>query len=193
MYEEQGRTKPLGTAAETGQIQIPAEELEAIFREHHGMVFRAAYRVTGNASDAEDVLQTVFLRLMRREAGAEAVENPAGYLRRAAVNAGLDLVRSRQKTPSVPLDEMAPVLPEDASQAPDRAHAAGEIRAWLRHAVGRLSPQAAEIFALRFFEDKKNPEIAEILGTTAATVAVTLSRTRDRLEQEYRQYMGARS
>ena len=43
---------------------ISARDLEVIFKEHHGMVFRAAYRVTGNAGDAEDVLQTVFLRLV---------------------------------------------------------------------------------------------------------------------------------
>ena len=42
------------------------QSLEAIFREHHGAVYRAAYRITGNAADAEDVLQTVFTRLLRR-------------------------------------------------------------------------------------------------------------------------------
>ena len=39
--------------------------LEQIFLEHKDLVYRAAYRVTGNSSDAEDVLQTVFLRLVR--------------------------------------------------------------------------------------------------------------------------------
>ena len=41
-------------------------QLERLYREHHARVFRAAYRVTGDATDAEDVLQTVFLRLARR-------------------------------------------------------------------------------------------------------------------------------
>ena len=191
MYEEERRNKALG-AAQLAGVQISAEELERMFRENHGMVFRAAYRITGNAGDAEDVLQTVFLRLTRREAGSEVVENPGSYLRRAAVNAALDLVRSRVKARNVPLEELAPVLPEDPSHSPDRAHQSAEIRNWLRRAVANLSPMAAEIFSLRFFEDKKNPEIAEIVGTTQATVAVTLSRTRDRLEQEFRTYMGER-
>src|SRR5262245_2071476 len=43
--------------------------LETVFRRHHEAVFRAAYRITGDAMDAEDVLQTVFTRLLRREAG----------------------------------------------------------------------------------------------------------------------------
>src|SRR5690349_18333609 len=92
----------------------PAADLERIFRENHGMVFRAAYRVTGNATDAEDVLQTVFLRLLKRDAAAEPVENLPSFLHRAAVNAALDLVRSRQNIRSIPLDELEPVLSESA-------------------------------------------------------------------------------
>ena len=38
--------------------------LDQLYAAHHGMVFRTAYRITGNAADAEDVLQTVFLRIV---------------------------------------------------------------------------------------------------------------------------------
>ena len=168
-------------------------QIERIFRDHSGMVFRAAYRITGNPSDAEDVLQTVFLRLMRRDADAEVVENVPSYLHRAAVNSALDLMRSRQHARSVPLDDVAPSLTENPSLAPDRAHSSAEAREWLRGAVARLSPQAAEIFSLRFFEGKDNAEIASIVGTTAGTVAVTLSRARDRIEKEFRAYQGGKS
>jgi RNA polymerase sigma-70 factor (ECF subfamily) len=109
------------------------------------------------------------------------------------VNSALDLIRSRQTARSVPLDDVAPSLTENASLAPDRAHSSAEARDWLRGAVARLSPAAAEIFTLRFFEGKDNTEIAEILGTTPGTVAVTLSRTRDRMEKEYRAYQGGKS
>ena len=68
-------------------------DLEELFLAHKDRVFRAAYRVTGSASDAEDVLQTVFLRLMRHTPGAE-ISNPGSYLHRSAVNAALDLLRA---------------------------------------------------------------------------------------------------
>jgi RNA polymerase sigma-70 factor (ECF subfamily) len=165
-------------------------EIERIFREHSALVLRAAYRITGDAGDAEDVLQTVFLRLLRRPPEAAAVDNVESYLHRAAVNSALDLMRARQNLRKVPLDDLEPVLTDTSSPTPDRAHASGEIRAWLRRTVGRLSPKAAEIFALRFFEGKNNGEIAELLGTTQGTVAVTLSRTRDRIEKEFRSFMG---
>jgi RNA polymerase sigma-70 factor (ECF subfamily) len=164
-------------------------DLEQIFKEYHALVFRSAYRVTGNANDAEDVLQTVFLRMMKRDAAAEPVGNMASFLHRSAVNAALDLVRSRQNVRHIPLDELEPVLAEPAHRSPDRIQTSGEIREWLRGALARLNPRIAEMFMLRFFDGKDNPEIAQLLHTTPGTVAVTISRTRDRLEKEFRAYM----
>ena len=177
-------------AAPIDSANSSAPDLERIFRENHAMVFRAAYRVTGNANDAEDVLQTVFLRMLKRDPGADPVGNMTSFLHRSAVNAALDLVRSRQNIRNIPLDELEPVLADPAHRRPDRVQASGEIREWLRGALARLNPRIAEMFMLRFFEGKENPEIARLLNTTPGTVAVTLSRTRDRLEKEYQVYMG---
>ncbi|SPE36326.1 RNA polymerase, sigma-24 subunit, ECF subfamily [Candidatus Sulfopaludibacter sp. SbA3] len=177
-------------AAPTQPANSPPADLERIFRENHALVFRAAYRITGNAGDAEDVLQTVFLRMLKRDPGAEPVGNMSSFLHRAAVNAALDLVRVRQNVRNIPMDELEPVLAEPAHRGPDRLQHSGEIREWLRGALARLNPRIAEMFMLRFFEGKDNPEIAQLLNTTPGTVAVTLSRTRDRLEKEYRAYLG---
>ena len=179
--------------AQAVQFMEPASQpadLERIFRENHAMVFRAAYRITGNAGDAEDVLQTVFLRMLKRDPAADPVDNVPSFLHRSAVNAALDLMRARQNVRSVPLDELEPVLAESPHRSPDRIQSSGEIRDWLRGALARLNPRIAQMFVLRFFEGKENPEIARILNTTSGTVAVTISRTRDRLQQEYRSYVG---
>jgi RNA polymerase sigma-70 factor (ECF subfamily) len=180
----------LSMAATVDSAGVPAADLERIFSEQHGLVFRAAYRITGNAGDAEDVLQTVFLRLLKRAPEAEPVGHMASFLHRAAINAALDLMRSRQSVRHVPLDELEPVLAEPAHRSPERERSSGEIRDWLRGALARLNPRIAQMFTLRFFEGKDNPEIARLLETTPGTVAVTLSRTRDKLEKEYRAYMG---
>jgi len=84
-------------AAMAGDTFTPG--LEQIFLQHKELVFRTAYRVTGNASDAEDVLQTVFLRLVRLEKFPE-IANLPGYLHRSAVNASLDLLRGKKDTSS---------------------------------------------------------------------------------------------
>src|SRR3989442_14771377 len=81
-------------------------ELEALFRAHHDRVFRTAHRITGSPADAEDVLQTVFLRLVRGGQAYDLSANPEAYLARAAINASLDLMRSRGRTRSLELNEV---------------------------------------------------------------------------------------
>lgn len=159
--------------------------LESAFLEHQRRVFRAAFRITGNAQDAEDVLQTVFLRLARQGEGALAVENPPSYLYRAAINAALDLLRARRERSSVALEE-AHGTPDRAAGRPDQVHEAAELRAWLRRAIAGLPPRAAEVFALRHLEGLENKEIAQALGLSRVAVAVTLHRARHRLQQEFR-------
>jgi RNA polymerase sigma-70 factor, ECF subfamily len=159
--------------------------LERFWTDHAETIFRAAYRVTGNAADAEDVLQTVFLRLARRADGELPDQRAGGYLHRSAVNAALDVVRSRHRAGWVPL-EPAGDSAAYATSAPDpeREHANRELRANLRLAIARLSPRAAEIFALRYFEALPNREIADLLGISQGVVAVLLHRTRARLRKE---------
>lgn len=179
-------TTPPAAAGQTEPIP-PAggfARLERFWSEHSEAVFRAAYRVTGNSADAEDVLQTVFLRLARRGDG-ELDDQAGGYLYRSAVNAALDVVRSRQRAGWVPLE---PVAGESAlassDPGPERERASRELRANLRLAMARLSPRAAEIFALRYFEGMPNREIADLLGLSQGVVAVLLHRTRARLRKE---------
>ena len=159
-------------------IPIIPKALDQMYRDYHTMVFRTAYRVTGNTSDAEDVLQTVFLRMVRREDSAEGIEYPENYLRRAAVHAALDVVRARRMSADVDLDR----LPAMGGSRPDE----GDLRDLLRHALSQLPERAAEIFTLRFFEGLTNPEIAAALGISSITVAVTLHRTRRELQKKLR-------
>ena len=159
-------------------VPIIPKALDALYREHHAMVFRTAHRITGNAADAEDVLQTVFLRMVRRDEAAEAIEHPENYLRRAAVHAALDLVRARRQPAGVDPDR----LPAAGGSRPDHA----DLRNFLRQALSELPARSAEIFTLRFFEGLTNPEIAKALGISSITVAVTLHRTRRALQRKLR-------
>src|SRR5207245_3494440 len=83
-------------------------ELERLFQAHHGAVMRAAYRITGNRTDAEDVLQTVFMRLLSRRVDSAAMENVQADLQRAALEAAAHLVRGRRHSKQSPHDCHAP-------------------------------------------------------------------------------------
>jgi len=168
--------------------------LETLFQQHHDRVFRTAYRVTGSAADAEDVLQTIFLRVVRGQESLDVAENPGGYFARAAINASLDLLRSRKRSNAVALDDVenqASVATFVSRQNPETHHEDRELRELIREAVSRLGPTAAQMFALRYFEGFDNGEIARLLGTSALVVGVTLHRARARLRKEIGRYLKA--
>ena len=70
-------------------------QLEEVFRAHQACVLKAAFRVTGSMADAEDVSQSVFLRLAGGAISPDRISNLQSYLRKSAVNAAMDLIRSR--------------------------------------------------------------------------------------------------
>jgi len=160
-------------------------QLEEVFRAHHARVLKAAYRVTGCMADAEDISQSVFLRLAHGTVDPGRISNLQSYLHRSAVNAALDLIRSRGHREVVPVDT-AYELQSDSSLSPERALSCLEIKSWLRRELATLNPRAAEMFVLRYLEGLENPEIARTMNTSQAVVAVTLHRTRTRLKKRLR-------
>lgn len=152
---------------------------DELFSEHHEKVFLAAYRVTGNPQDAEDVVQTVFLRFLTRRDQSYTGDSPAGYLCRSAINGSIDLLRSRQRAPTENLIEERHQAEAGAAESEMEQL---ELRKALREALLKLESPTAEIFALRYFEDYSNAEIAVILDTTPNNIAVTLHRARAQLQ-----------
>lgn len=94
------------------------------------------------------------------------------------------MLRARRTAETLPLEDSQP----DPSQ-PDRH----ELRDCLRRSLASLNPEAAQVFALRFFEGHSNSEIARLLGVSQVRVAVTLHRTRRRLQKEMRSHIGGKS
>ena len=167
----------------------PSGDLERIFQSHHSQVYGTAYRVTGSSQDAEDVLQTVFLRLLRRQDEIDLSPSPGSYLHRAAVNAALDLMRARNRSQSIPMDDHdAPA--ENGHSDPDRRQQDGELRRKLRQALLELSPRSATIFTMRFLDGTPNREIAEAMGMSQAAVGVAIHRARTQVKKELATLLG---
>lgn len=146
-----------------------------LYARHYEAVFHAALRVTGRPADAEDVLQTVFLRVLSQGEQDEASRRPATYFRRAAVNAAVDLLRRRTVRAETVYDDAAP-------------HAAVEsgllLKEQLRRAIATLDSDDATLFVLRYVEGLSNQELAELFELEKNNVAVRLHRIRMRLQAE---------
>ncbi len=146
-----------------------------LYERHYEAVFRTALRVTGRPADAEDVLQTVFVRLLSGSEHEEAARRPAAYFRRAAVNAAVDILRRRAVRAETAYDDTAP-------------HAAVEsgllLKEQLRRAIATLDSEDATLFVLRFVEGLSNQELADLFQLEKNNVAVRLHRIRLRLQTE---------
>ena len=166
------------------------EALQEMFEKHYSLVLDSAYRLTGSYADAEDVLQTVFMRLVKKTNLPELGNDSRRYLKRAAVNAALDVIRHRKVDRRVPLDSFQDNLPGRGTPQPDRLYSDSELRTWLREALVKMNPRAAESCALKYFEGYSNQEIAKSLDTTPGVIAVTLHRTRSQLQSEIQVFLG---
>jgi RNA polymerase sigma-70 factor (ECF subfamily) len=154
--------------------QTPGD-LEAVFREYAPMIYRTARMVTGSPEDAEDIVQTIFLRLLRGEFTSKLEGNPRGYLHQAAVNLSLDVLRRRRRRTFIhDVDTLA--APEPGSG--DRlAHQQ------LDAVLAELEPEAVHILTLRYVHGYKLTEIARLLGTSRGAMALRFFRVRQRLKK----------
>ena len=164
--------------------------LEVLYREHHERVFLAAYRVSGSIQDAEDVLQSVFLRLLKQSGNQHLGSAPERYLCRAAINSSLDVLRARRRVDDTIDVDASSNHADPSALAADSDVSRMELQRHLRTAITSLNQRAAEIFTLRYFEDFNNGEIAEMLHTSSSSIAVTLHRTRERLQELLREFEG---
>jgi RNA polymerase sigma-70 factor (ECF subfamily) len=136
---------------------------------HSQSLFRVAYRITGNESDAEDVVQEAFLRGYRKLAGFESRANFSTWIYRIAVHCALDKVRhrrgdevSRVGESNDPEQDQLQVA--DQTAGPERILLSGEIGSLQQAALHSLTATERTAFILRHMEDCTTAEIGAALG-----------------------------
>ena len=153
----------------------PVAGFAELYERHYEAVFRAALRVTGNPADAEDVLQTVFLRAMAGGGEIEDVALPAAYFRRAAVNAAVDVLRRRELRAESADDTRAQHVAVQPSLL---------LKERLRRALAILDSDDASLFLLRHVEGLSIDELAGLFKMSRNNVSVRIHRIRLRLQAE---------
>lgn len=144
---------------------------QQLVERHSRMLFRLAYRITGNASDAEDAVQETFLRAYRKLDSFDARASFATWIQRIAANYSLDLLRSRKR--QVDPGSEFPQVADQAPQ-PDRLLLNSQIRDCLDTGLRALTEQERSSFVLRHYEGQSISEISVALdiGESAAKHSV---------------------
>ena len=133
-----------------------------LFREYRDDVYRLAVCYTRSREDAEDVCQTVFLKLMEQKSFQPGKEKQ--WLLRVTANECKNLLRSHWWKTTVPLDETVSVEPPEVNET--------------LQAVLSLEPKYRVVVYLHYYEMLSTQEIASLLHITRSTVTTRLSRAR---------------
>lgn len=147
-----------------------SEAFRTLVERHGRAVFRLAHRMTGNAQDAEDVVQETFLKAYKQLGRFESRANFGTWLHRIAVNCSIDLIRSRPHREAghdaADLEHLGAMSDShDAGHTtPERLMLSTEVQERVTTAMGALSHMERAAFVLRHFEGQSIDEISRALG-----------------------------
>jgi RNA polymerase sigma-70 factor (sigma-E family) len=159
----------------------PKREFDCFAAEAWDPLLRTGYLMTGDAKDAEDLVQETLLKVARRWNRVRGMDHPAAYARRILINLVLHDAdrRSRQRAELWPQDGGA----EAADQGAARALREVDDQAEFRWGLAQLPARQRAVLVLRYWADLPVAEVAGILGCSEGTVTSTASRAAARLAE----------
>jgi len=170
---------PETAADDRSRTQAEDATVAALVSEYAGTLYRVAFSVLRNASDAEDAVQEAFLRVLRHRAMLDEVRDRRVWLIRIVWNIVLDRKRRAKTRPETDdVEELVRVLPSGGLTAEQIASAA-QHHAHVLACVDKLPLKEREVLTLSAFEELSSVEIATVLGITESSVRSRLFRARN--------------
>lgn len=164
---------------------------EALYNRYHSRIYRVLYGLVGNSADAADLTQEAFVRAYSELDRIRSDGNFYGWLRKTALNLGIDCLRRRKMLTLVSLDapressnsDAFAWEVEDETQDVHRALETQSLHEALHISIERLSPDHRTVVTMHYVEEMPVEEIAELLNVPVGTVKSRLARARDALRQ----------
>jgi RNA polymerase sigma factor (sigma-70 family) len=157
------------------RTSVAPPEFHELYDRYSHAVYRTALRVTGNPEDAEDVLQNVFLRVLDRKLALDPMLSPVAYLRRAAANASIDLIRRKRSLAETGVEHERDWGGKESTVF---------LRERVRRALARLPAEDAELFVMCYLEGYSYEELAAHYQMERGTVGSRLFRIRAVLKKD---------
>ena len=149
---------------------LEEQEAQRLVETYSDLILRLSYTYLNHTQDAQDICQTVFLKLWEKAPAFVSPDHERAWIIRTTANACKDLLKSHWRKTTAPL--------EAAAAVPAPQPEAGS----LLEAVGRLPPPYRVVIYLYYYEGYSAQEIARMLGKTPSAVASLLHRGRRRLK-----------
>ena len=147
------------------------EAIGWLYERYFDRIYRYIYLKVGDPSDAEDITEQVFLKMI------EAIHNFqwqgssfASWLYRIAHNQVVDTIRQHARRPQVPLEPVADILPSSDGDDPYRHAERSDFRDHLEDAMSDLTQLQAQVIMLKFGSDMSNAQVAEVMERTEGAI-----------------------
>lgn len=163
------------------------EKLAILFERYHVMLYNFFLRLTGNRSISEDLVQDVFIRILKYRSSYQGQHKFTIWLYKIARNTHIDYLRKRKNEVS-PGEEWDEAVSQEPSP-PEKVEQAQEI-ARISQALAKLPLKKREVLILSRFQNLKYKEIAELFDCRIGTVKVLVHRAIIELGKAYFELSG---
>lgn len=161
---------------------MDAREFKQRFLPHHRLLYRMAYHLTGNAQDAEDLLQDLYLKLWQKRDDLPDEAMTEAYLVTTIRNLFIDQRRLKHVDASAELkNEEGP--PDERSL--DRQIDARDEARQMEGLISELPERDAKIIQMHLVDDRSYEEIEHDTGLSQGNIRIIVMRTKKKLKQQF--------
>jgi RNA polymerase sigma factor (sigma-70 family) len=165
-------------------------KLGILFERHHGMLFSFLLRLTGDRTLSEDLVQEVFVRLLKYRHTYRGESLFTTWMFQIARNLRVDHFRKHRREGDLNEEEATDYASPDPT--PGEQVVQNQEARFLKDALTRISPEKREVLLLTRFHNLKHEEIAEILGCSVPSVKARVFRAMQDLRESYFELTGER-
>ena len=161
---------------------MDAREFKQRFMPHYRLLYRVAYHLTGNAQDAEDLLQDLYLKLWQKRDDLPDEAMRDAYLVTMMRNLFIDQRRQKHVDASAELkEELSPPDERSLDRQIDTRDAAAQMEGLIR----QLSERDAKIIQMHVVEDRSYEEIERDTGLSQGNIRIIVMRTKKKLKKQF--------
>ena len=161
---------------------MDAREFKQRFMPHYKLLYRVAYQMTGNAQDAEDLLQDMYLKLWQKREGLPDEAMKEAYLVRMIRNLFLEQRRVKRLDTSTELKEA--YSPPDEQSLDYQIDTRDEVQK-MEGLISELPEREARIIQMHLVEERSYEEIEQDTGLSKGNIRIIVMRTRQKLKQQF--------
>lgn len=161
---------------------MDAREFKQQFMPHYKLLYRVAYHLTGNAQDAEDLLQDTYLRLWQKRDDLPDEAMKEAYLVTMMKNLFVD--QRRHKRIDASEDIEAHASPPDERSLDEQIDSRDEVKQ-VEGLIQQLSERDAKIIQMHLMEDRSYEEIESDTGLSQGNIRIIVMRAKKKLKQQF--------